>query len=148
MNKSRPPKSPTVPVRPVNRAQAPNYLRKAEQHLAESLEALSAKRWDTAALLAIHAAIAAVDAACVASGGVRSVSQTHADQPRLVRQLLPDNEAARRAATQLEALIDRKHTVEYEARRCRQEDAEASTKQAQRVVEWARSLTGGGNGSA
>jgi hypothetical protein len=48
----------------------------------------------------------------------------------------------------LEALIDRKHTVEYEARRCRQEDAEASTKQAQRVVEWARSLTGGGSGSA
>ncbi len=140
MDKSRPSKSPTVPVRSVNRSQAANYLRKAEQHLAESLEALSAERWDTAALLAIHAAIAAVDAACVAFAGVRSASQTHADQPHLVRQLLPGDENARRAATQLEALIDRKNRVEYEARRCRPEDAQASAKQAQRVVEWARSL--------
>jgi len=124
----------------VNRAQAANYLRKAEQHLAESLEAFSAERWDTAVLLAIHAAIAAVDAACVASAGVRSASQTHTDQPRLVRQLLPDNENAHRAATQLEALIDRKNIVEYEARRCRPEDAQTSTKQAQRVVEWVRSV--------
>ncbi len=51
-------------------------------------------------------------------------------------------------ATQLEALIDRKNTVEYEARRCRAEDAEVSTKQAQRVVEWARSLAEKGAGSA
>jgi len=145
VDKRRPSKSLTVPVRTVTRAQGANYLRKAEQHLAESLEALSADRWDTAALLAIHAAIAAADAVCVASAGVRSASQTHADQPRLVRQLLPDDEAARRAATQLEALIDRKNTVEYEARRCRPEDAQVSAKQAQRIVEWARSLTDEGN---
>jgi len=127
-------------------------MRKAQQHLAESLEALSAERWDTAALLAIHAAIAAADAACIASGGVRSASQTHADQPRLVRHLLPDDEGARRAVTQLEALIDRKNTaentVEYEARRCRPEDAQVSVKQSQRVVEWARTLIEEGTGSA
>jgi HEPN domain-containing protein len=124
----------------VNRTHATNYLRKAEQHLAESLEALSADRWDTAVLLAIHAAIAAADAACVASAGVRSASQTHADQPRLIRNLLAGKEDVQQAATQLEALIDRKHTVEYEARRCRPEDAQASVRQAQRVVEWARTL--------
>ncbi|MHB8731059.1 MAG: HEPN domain-containing protein [bacterium] len=148
MDNRRLPQSPTVPVRAVNRSQASNYLRKAQQHLAESLEALSAERWDTAVLLAIHAAISAVDAACVASGGVRSVSKTHADQPRLVRQLFPDDDEARRAATQLESLIDRKNSVEYEARRCRAEDAEVSAKQAQRVVEWARSLAERGTGSA
>jgi hypothetical protein len=42
-------------------------MRKAEQHLAEALEALSAERWDTTVLLAIHAAMAAADAVCVAS---------------------------------------------------------------------------------
>ncbi len=140
MSKQRPPKPPAVPVRTINRNQAVNYLKKAEQHLAEALEALSAERWDTAVLLAIHAAIAAADAACVASGGVRSVSQTHADQSRLVRQLFPDDEDARRAARQLEALIDRKNTVEYEARRCGSEDAQVSAKQAQRIVQWARTL--------
>ena len=140
MNKSRQPKAATIPVRSVSRAQASNYLRKAEQHLAESLEALSAERWDTAVLLAIHAAIAGMDAACVATAGVRSASQAHSDQPRLVRQLLPDNEHVQRATTQLEALIDRKNTVEYEARRCRPEDAQVSTRPAQRVVEWVRSV--------
>ena len=140
MDKGRPQKPPSIPVRSVNRTHATNYLRKAEQHLAESLEALSADRWDTAVLLAIHAAIAAADAACVASAGVRSASQTHADQPRLIRNLLAGKEDVQQAATQLEALIDRKHTVEYEARRCRPEDAQASVRQAQRVVEWARTL--------
>jgi hypothetical protein len=54
----------------------------------------------------------------------RSISQTHADQPRLIRQLLPDDENARRAATQLEALIDRKNTVEYEAPRSGPDEAQ------------------------
>lgn len=140
MDKGRPQKPPSIPVRSVNRTHATNYLRKAEQHLAESLEALSADRWDTAVLLAIHAAIAEADAACVACAGVRCASQTHADQPRLIRNLLAGKEDVQQAATQLEALIDRKHTVEYEARRCRPEDAQASVRQAQRVVEWARTL--------
>ena len=84
--------TPSIPVRSVNRTHATNYLRKAEQHLAESLEALSADRWDTAVLLAIHAAIAEADAACVACAGVRCASQPHADQPRLIRNLLTGKE--------------------------------------------------------
>ena len=140
MSKGRPAKLPTVAVRSVNRAQAANYLRKAEQHLAEAVEAVAAERWDTAVLLAIHAAMSAADAACVSSAGLRSASPSHADQPRLLRQLLPDDEEAKRTAAQLEALIDRKNTVEYEARRCQPADAQISTKQAQRVVQWVRSL--------
>jgi HEPN domain-containing protein len=148
MDKKRSSRPTSVPARAVSKAQASNYLRKAGQHLAESLEALSADRWDTTVLLAIHAAIAGADAACVHAGGVRSASQTHADQPRLVRHLLPGNEDARHAATHLEPLIDRKNTVEYEARRCRADDAQVSVKQAQRVVECARSFTGQGTESA
>lgn len=140
MSKSRSPKSLSVAVRAINKAQAANYLRKAEQHFVAALEALSAERWDTAVLLAIHAAIAAADAASIASAGVRSISQTHANQSRLVRQLLPNNDETRRAAAQLEALIDRKNVVEYEARRCRLEDAQVNTKQAQRIVQWARTI--------
>jgi hypothetical protein len=114
-------------------------MRKAEQHLAEAFEALSAERWDTTILLSIHAAMAVADAGCVASAGVRSVSQSHADQARLILQLLPTEEA-RRTASQLEALIDRKNTVEYEARRCSPEEAQISAKQAQRVIQWARTI--------
>jgi len=92
VDKGRPQKPPSIPVRSVNRTHATNYLRKAEQHLAESLEALSADRWDTAVLLAIHAAIAEADVACDACAGVRCASQTHADQPRLIRNLLTGKE--------------------------------------------------------
>lgn len=78
----------SIPTRTVARVQAANYLRKAEDHLAVAIEAVAAECWSTAVLLSVHAAISAADAACVATAGIRSVSQTHMDQVRLVRQLL------------------------------------------------------------
>jgi hypothetical protein len=93
-------------------------------------------------VLSVHAGISAADAVCVGRFGVRSASKTHADQARLLHQLLPDDEAARRASSQLAALIDRKNTVEYEARVCAERDAETATKQAERLVEWARATLG------
>jgi len=68
------------------------------------------------------------------------MSKAHADQVKLLRQLYPDSEPASRAASQLAALIDRKNTVEYEARLCAEKDAETSTKQAERVIDWAREV--------
>ena len=134
----QPRKQPTVPVRQVQPAQAANYLHKAGQHLALALQALTQGRWDSAVLLSVHAAISAADAVCVGKSGVRSVSRTHTDQVKLLRQLLPDDDATTRASNQLAALIDRKNTVEYEARVCTEREAETATKQAERVVEWAR----------
>lgn len=137
------PKGPvTIAVREVNSAQGANYLAKAEQHLALALQALAQDRWDSAVLLSVHAGISAADAACVTRFGLRSASKTHSDQAKLVRQLLPANEAAKRASTQLAALIDRKNTVEYEARICTQHDAEITTRQAERMVGWAREVLG------
>lgn len=78
----------SVPVREVAETQATNYLRKAESHLASAIEAQAASRWDTAVLLSVHAAISAGDAACVAIAGIRSINQTHMDQPKLIRQML------------------------------------------------------------
>lgn len=80
---------PTVPTRETAQIQAANYLKKAEGHLAQALEAAAAGRWDTAVLLAVHAGISAADSACVAVHGVRSISPTHMDQVRLIRQLFP-----------------------------------------------------------
>lgn len=125
------------------RARAENYLRKAEAHLAAALESLAASRWDSAVLLALHAAISAADAVCVASRGVRSMSPTHMDQVKLLRQLFPGDEAARKASNQLADLLDRKNAVEYEARLFKESDAEVATKQAERVVVWARRIRSG-----
>ena len=131
-----------IPVRSVAAVQAQNYLRKAESHLASALEARIAKRWDTAVLLGVHAVISAADAVCVATAGVRSVSPAHTDQTRLIRDLFPDDSGAKKAVDQLAAVLDRKNTVEYEARRCTAGDAEIVTKQAERVLGWARQVCG------
>lgn len=128
----------SIPTRTVARVQAANYLRKAEDHLAVAIEAVAAERWSTAVLLSVHAAISATDAACVASAGIRSVSQTHMDQVRLVRQLFAGDEEAKKASDHLSALLDRKNTAEYEARQFQRNDADAALKHAERLVNWAR----------
>ena len=130
-----------MPTRSVQPAQAGNYLRKAEQHLALALQAFADGRWDSAVLLSVHAAISAGDAASAAKHGLRSASQSHSDQVKLLRQLFPDDDATTRVSNQLAALIDRKNTVEYEARPCTQKDAEVATRQAERVVQWARTAS-------
>lgn len=130
----------TVSVREVAEAQAENYLTKAESHLATALEARTARRWDTAVLLAVHAVISAGDAVCVSLAGVRSVSPSHADQVKLIRQVTGDDQRAGKAAAQMASVLDRKNTVEYEARRCRPEDAEVVLKHAERVLNWAREV--------
>ncbi len=134
----QPTKRPKVPTRSVQSAQGGNYLRKAEQHLALALRAFADNRWDSAVLLSVHAAISAADAVCVSKHGLRSVSQSHADQVKLLRELFPEDDGTVRATSQLAALIDRKNTVEYDARLCTQKDAEVAAKQAERVVHWAR----------
>lgn len=131
---------PTVPTRDTARIQSANYLKKAEGHLAQAIEAAAAGRWDTAVLLSVHAGISAADAACVAEHGVRSISPTHMDQVRLIRQLFPGDDEAKKASSHLGALMDRKNTVEYEGRLCRAHDAEAAIKHAERLVTWARRI--------
>ncbi|MGH2376017.1 MAG: HEPN domain-containing protein [bacterium] len=138
MGETRRPRPTTVPTREISPAQAGNYLRKAESHLASAIEALAGERWDTAALLSVHAAISASDAVCVARAGVRSISQTHMDQVRLIQQLFSNDDEAKKVSNQLAALLDRKNTVEYEARLSRREEAEIAVKQAERIVNWAR----------
>lgn len=132
----------TIAVREVQPVQGTSYLNKAEQHLALALQALAQGRWDSAVLLSVHAGMSAADAVCVGRFGVRSASKTHSDQVKLVRQLLPGDDSARRASAQLAALIDRKNTVEYEARICTQKDAEIATRHAERLVGWARETLG------
>jgi len=137
VSKKKPSRRPTVPTRETSRTQAANYLKTA-------LEAMAAGRWDTAVLLAVHAGISAADAVCVAHHGLRSISQTHMDQVRLVRQLFPGDDEAGKASDHLAASLDRKNTVEYEGRVCQPRDAEAAAKHAERLLAWARGRGGKG----
>lgn len=131
---------PSLPTRAVAPAQAGNYLRKAEDHLAAATEAATTERWSTVVLLSVHAAISASDAARVATAGLRSISQTHMDQVRLIRQLFSADADSKKASDHLAALLDLKNTAEYEAKLFQRVDATTALKHAERLVNWARAV--------
>lgn len=131
---------PSLPTRAVASAQAGNYLRKAEDHFAAATEAATTERWSTVVLPSVHAAISASDAACVATAGLRSISQTHMDQVRLIRQLFADDSDAKKASDHLAALLDLKSTAGYEAKLFQGADAVTALKHAGRLVNWARAV--------
>lgn len=132
-------KAPTVPVARESRERARWYLDKAAQRLQDADEMLARERYDSASGLAVLAAINGGDAACVAMAGIRSAGQSHSDAVRLIRQLRPGDEEARRASNQLANVINLKNTIEYEARRASAKDATTLVEWARRIVRWADS---------
>lgn len=96
-----------------NPAAARNFIAKAEQFLAEGKKALATQHFDSALLLAIHAAISASDAATLHLGQVRSTDPDHLRAADLLQSVTGDADKAR----QLRALIGLKNEVEYESLR-------------------------------
>jgi len=132
-----PPKTPTVPTADEPRERARWYLAKAVQRLQDAEETLARERYDSAAGLAVLAAINGGDASCVARAGVRAAGKSHADAVRLIRQLLPGDELAQRASNQLANVVGLKNEIEYEARRTTAKDATELVGWARRIVRWA-----------
>lgn len=122
------------------RKRARSYLEKATQRLQDAEEMLTRARYDSAAVLAVLAAINGSDAACVARGGVRAAGRSHSDAVRLIRQLLPGDNEAQRASNQLANVVNLKNAIEYEARRATAKEATALVEWARRIVRWAGSV--------
>jgi hypothetical protein len=123
----------------VDPARAAVYLAKAERFLKSAHRILAAGQEDeedSAAALAIHAAISACDSLTVRHLGLRSTSPRHIDVLSLLDQLpLPQRDQVKR---QVRTLLSRKNVVEYEDRLLPRGDAAAMVKVAERVVEAAR----------
>lgn len=135
-----PAKVPTVSIAREPRERARWYLDKATQRLQDADEMLARERYDSAAGLAVLAAINGGDAACVAIAGIRAAGQSHSDAVRLIRQLLPGDEEAKRASNQLANVVNLKNSIEYDARRATAKDATALVEWARRIVRWAGSM--------
>lgn len=111
------------------------YLAKAEEFLRSALENAASRRWNAAALSAIHAGIAAADAVLVFERGIRSVSQRHED----VLDLLAASGGDRSSAlVHLRRILARKNVVEYESRLFAQRESEEVVQHAERFLAWAR----------
>lgn len=119
-----------------NPAAAGNFFAKAEQFLAEGNTALASQHFDSALLLAIHAAISANDAATSHIGHVRSTDPDHLRAAELLWSVTGDADKAR----QLRALIRLKNDVEYASARTSAKAAADAIARAEGFLGWVRQL--------
>jgi HEPN domain-containing protein len=124
-----------IPSRPQDRHARAAYLTKAEEYLRAALDNLTSRRWNAAALSAVHASIAAADAVVIFEQGVRSAGPRHTDVLDLLAG--PGQERAS-ALAHLRRVLSRKNVVEYESRLFTQKEAEEIVQHAERFLAWAR----------
>ncbi|MBI5525482.1 MAG: hypothetical protein HY897_04040 [Deltaproteobacteria bacterium] len=123
----------------VDPQQGPNFLIKAAE-FAETMENCVAQRkWNAAALNAIHSGICACDAVTSSLGGLRSKSQRHEDAVRLLKSTVRAA-GTDEAANHLHQLLRAKHNVEYEGRLFTQSETLALANHSRKFLAWARGL--------
>ena len=120
------------------RQKGPIYLAKANDFAATAEEALAAGRLDGALLCAVHAAISATDAVCVALDGRRSVEADHQRAADLLEDIGGRSDDIKERVRQLRGLLRMKNLVEYEARAVTPKEADDGVKRCRRLLEWAQ----------
>ncbi len=128
-----------IPTKPEDRTAARLYWRKADEFVRAAVSNLTERRWNAAALSAIHGAITAADAALVLARGLRSSSQRHEDLPHLLVTSLPESAIA---VSHLRRVLAKKHLVEYESRLFAETEARELVQHAERFLAWVRTQTG------
>lgn len=97
--------------------------------------ALSNGKWKGAALLGVHAGIAAADAVCSQHLGRRSSSQRHDDAAGLLASVKV--EGAHEKAETLSRIVDAKPAAAYDGRPFGAHEAIAMGKRVHRLLVWA-----------
>ena len=124
-----------VASRREERAAHANHLTEAEEFLRSALDNATSRRWNAAALSAIHAGIAAADAVLVFERGMHGAGERHEDVLDLLVGLGADRSSA---LVHLRRILARKNVVEYESRLFSQREAEEVVQHAERFLAWAR----------
>lgn len=114
------------------------HLQKSTEFLEQAETALEREAYDAALLNAIHAAIAAADAVCVAHAGRRSADPDHQRAGDLLLDVMGTE--ARPQVGHLRTLLGKKNLVEYESRRTSAKEAREGVKKAKRFVGWAKEI--------
>ncbi len=119
------------------RAEARLYLAKAKQFSTEATAAVKGARSDAAMLNAVHAAISATDAVCVALAGRRSADPDHQRAADLLQEIGGKSKDVTNSVKQVRMLLAKKNVVEYESRQASSREATEAVKRASRFVDWA-----------
>ncbi len=125
-------------VKPVDRNLAYNYIKKAEEFYETMKDAIDKKRWNAAASNAIHTGISAADSVSVFIKGLRSSSDKHEDVEKILRELQLDNKEVNDKVVQIKGLLSIKNSVEYEEKLVNENMALSASKNAERLLKWAK----------
>ncbi len=113
-----------------------NYLKKAEEFLGQSNEAINNKKWNVAVSLSIHSGICAADALTVFHSSIRSVADSHEEVAKLISNInLKDVKIKTR---QLLNLLNVKNSAEYSEDLMNKKDALSAKQNAERFLSWVR----------
>lgn len=125
-------------VRSTPRSDARAALSKCQEFTNTAQTALADAKWNAAGLNAIHAGIAAADAALIASAGLRSASQDHGSVVSLLERQVPEFAASQ--GRQLSGLLKMKNQVAYEQRLLTYIESRQLVDQAVRLTRWAEGV--------
>lgn len=132
-------------VKRVDPAQADRYAEIGRQllHAGRWLREQGDPRHATAlAIVAIHAVIALVDAACISRGGRKSTSADHQAALGLLRSIL-GNRLPAAMEREIGRVVAEKDWVEYQGYAIGQRDAVALLQRAERVGAWVEEVLAG-----
>ena len=124
-------------TRPVDRSDATNYLKRAEECLYAARISFEAEKWDGCVINAIHCGIAAADAVCVVNLGLRNASENHNDTLQLLARAGSGDEISA-AVRHLSSLLSIKTDAEYGSKLQLYPAAEAALKHAERLLNFSR----------
>jgi HEPN domain-containing protein len=124
-------------TRAVDRSDAPNYLHRADECLHAAQRSFETGEWDACVIMAVHCAIAAADAVCVAKLGLRNASDRHNDAVQLFASIGSSEEIVKNVQ-HLSNLLDIKTSAEYGNRLQLRPNAEAALKHAERFLSFSR----------
>ena len=119
---------------------ARQHLRLAEEFLAVAEASLEAGRPNAATSAAVHAAVCATDAVCVAFTGERPRGKSHLEAMKLLQRACKGTRHEADAAArvrQLAQILSRKTDAEYSGRALSLSEAAKAVAQARRFIGWA-----------
>jgi hypothetical protein len=97
----------------VERTDWAGYAAAADEDHAGACLLQDGRKYRSAGILLVHAAIALTDALTIRVGGVRSAGERHQEAIDLVRELLPNTPGLDGAVRHLDAIIREKNRVSY-----------------------------------
>jgi uncharacterized protein (UPF0332 family) len=125
-------------IRKVGAPETRRAISLAKECLESAEHALASSRWHVAGFTAIHAGVAAADAALGAAAGFRSASPDHHAVVRMLRESVEGFPAS--ASRQITGLLQQRTAVMYDSRVVTEAEARALVDQARRFVEWANGV--------